>query len=53
VARTDWSDNGWTNPVKMKCPKCKTVYQVSGKDATRGGVGCKNPNCKGEPLYRA
>jgi hypothetical protein len=35
VARTDWSESGWTNPVRMKCPKCKTVWQVSGKDAER------------------
>jgi phage FluMu protein Com len=52
MARTDWTDKGWTNPVKMKCPKCKTVYSVSGKDA-REAVGCKNPECKGEQLYRA
>ena len=53
MARTNWSESGWTNPVKMKCPKCTTIWTVSGKDASAGSVGCKNPDCKGAALYRA
>ena len=52
MARTNWSESGWTNPVRMQCPKCKTVWQVSGKDASQGGVGCKKPSCNGAALYR-
>jgi len=53
MARTNWSESGWSNPVRMKCPKCKTVWQVSGRDAEKGGVGCKKPECRGEALHRA
>jgi hypothetical protein len=36
----------------MQCPKCKTVWQVSGRDARLGGVGCKKPSCNAAALYR-